>query len=435
MTVLQTPTTRNPLVSRRIDSVKVGYACGVLILLFASNVYDPGGIFRIKYFAFVPAVFLSIWSLSQVDLSVRELIGGLLLFVVWPFYALLNGVVRRGDLTVALAEITPLLFALPLVSILPTLDRRRPLRLYYGCLFSLAGMVLMCFVLIVLFPNSAVSTTISDLLLDIASGQGFFGTKSFGSSSAPLLYLGSTLFLVPTSVYYLFVGKSLRALLTFLAIVLTWSKAGIFIIIAFALVHLILAGEKTGTMKWLRALPPLAALAGILWVVLLSFPGFSEQITDTWAGESESAQVRLGHVTSVTDLFAKHPQYLLWGQGLGVPFYSIGESDYVQSFELDYLNTIRKFGIFWFAAFSAFVLIPAWNLVSQKDKELRAFGFASLSMYLAAGTNPVLLAPLFVVLATLSYFAQRNEARMAAVGPRDFNAQCGCAADSLGEQS
>jgi hypothetical protein len=40
--------------------------------------------------------------------------------------------------------------------------------------------------------------------------------------------------------------------------------------------------------------------------------------------------------------------------------------------------------------------------------EMRAFGFALLSMYFAAGTNPVLLSPLFIILMTLSFFAQRT---------------------------
>jgi len=107
-------------------------------------------------------------------------------------------------------------------------------------------------------------------------------------------------------------------------------------------------------------------------------------------------------------LFARNPHYLLVGQGLGVPFYSTGASEYVQIFEVDHLNVIRKFGIPWFIGFTAVVFFTAWKLINNRDVEMQAFGFAMFSMYLAAGTNPVLLTPLFIMLITLCYFAQRT---------------------------
>jgi hypothetical protein len=39
--------------------------------------------------------------------------------------------------------------------------------------------------------------------------------------------------------------------------------------------------------------------------------------------------------------------------------------------------------------------------------EAQGFGFALVSMYIAGGTNPVLFSPLFIILLTLCYFAQR----------------------------
>jgi hypothetical protein len=110
----------------------------------------------------------------------------------------------------------------------------------------------------------------------------------------------------------------------------------------------------------------------------------------------------------VMDLFAEHPSYLLVGQGAGVAFFSLGESENVQSFEIDHLNAIRKFGLPWFIAYSAIVFYSARKLIATGQKEERAFGFALISAYLAAGTNPVLLSSLFVTMMTLSYFVQRR---------------------------
>jgi hypothetical protein len=266
-----------------------------------------------------------------------------------------------------------------------------------------------------LFPESAVGSKVFELLSSLNKREGFFARQSFGDSEAPVFYFSSTLFLVPTSVYYLFVGKTMRAALVFLALGLAWSKAGTFIVLVFAGVYFARlafprqgAGVRATWQGYLRALLPFVVLSGIVLSILMSFPGFSGQVMDTVAGKSETAQVRLDHVSSVTELFVRNPHYLLVGQGVGVPFYSKGESDYVQDFEVDYLNTIRKFGIPWFIGFSAVVFLTARKLVASRDVELRAFGFSLLSMYLTAGTNPVLLTPLFIILMTLCYFAQRN---------------------------
>jgi hypothetical protein len=107
-------------------------------------------------------------------------------------------------------------------------------------------------------------------------------------------------------------------------------------------------------------------------------------------------------------LFSEHPAYLIIGQGVGVPFFSSGESSYVQNIEVDHLNTVRKFGLPWFVGFSGIVFFSAWKLIKASCAEMEACGFALVSMYFAAGTNPVLTSPLFVILMTLSYFAQRR---------------------------
>jgi hypothetical protein len=389
-------------------------ATTVLLILFVANVYDPSGALRIKYVAFFLAVIFSVGALKYLSLSSREIAGGLLLFIAWPLWSLLYGAMRRGDMSVGLTEVTPFLFALPLAALLPTVRRRTPLRLFYASLFSLAIVVIVSFGLVVLFPETGVGSKVFELLSSLHEREGFFAKQSFGDSDAPVFYFGSTLFLVPTSVYYLFVGKTIRAALVFLALGFAWSKAGIFIVLAFAgfyfarLIFCRQGVEVRATWQlYLRALLPFIVLGGIVLSILMLFPGFSGQVMDTVAGNSDTTQIRLDHVTSVSELFVRHPHYLLVGQGVGVPFYSKGESNYVQDFEVDYLNTIRKFGVPWFIGFSAIVFLTVRRLVTSQEGEMRAFGFALLSMYLAAGTNPVLLAPLFIILMTLCYFAQR----------------------------
>lgn len=391
----------------------------MLVLLFVANVYDPGGAFGVKYGVFLIACVFSLWTLKYVDLSAGEIVAGLFLFAVWPIWSFIYGILRGGDPSVGLTQVTPFLFALVLALILPAFDSRLPLRLFYACVFSLSIVVVISFVLVFLLPGNPLSMKLLEAFVSLHGQEGFFGTRPMGDADVPVLYFRSTLFLVPTCVYYLFVGRMVRAGAAFLALAITWSKAGIFIALAFGVVYSVTGLFSRAAsrpidrtrIRWpgySRALSPVLLLAGIASLVLLSFPQFAEYIRDTVAGESDTALLRIAHYHSIIALLSDNPHYLLVGQGTGIPFFTSGRSDYVHSIELDHLDTIRKFGFPWFLGFSYVVFFSAWRLIKARHVETRAIGLALISMYLAAGTNPVLLTPLFIMLMTLSYFAQRS---------------------------
>ena len=397
---------------------KTGAIGMILVLLFVASVYDPGGALGLKYVAFFFLCVSAVRTVKYFDLSSLEMFGGLLLFVVWPCWALLLGAVRKGDMTVAVTQVTPFLFVLPLALLLPAVDRHTPLRLFHACLFSLAIFIVVSFGLVFLMPDSAVGSRVFEVLSSLQGQEGYFGSERMGRVTVPILYFRSTLFLVPACVYFLFVEKIWRAGITFLALGLTWSKSGMFIALVFCLVSLVLkltsgavsSRGRTSSTRWftmLRILLPVVLLSGIALLVLSSFPGFFDQILDTAAGESDTALVRIGHYHSIMDVFARNPDYLLIGQGAGTSFFSSGESDYVRNIEIAHLDGIRKFGLPWFLGFSSLVFYSSWRLIGTKEIETRGFGFALVSMYIAGGTNPVLFSPLFIILLTLCYFARR----------------------------
>jgi len=391
----------------------------VLVFLFTANIYDPGGVLRVKYVAVLLVSLSCVWAVRYVDLSAGEMAVGLLLFVVWPAWALLYGAVQKGDMTVAVTQVTPFLFALPLALLLPALDRRTPLRLFYACLFSLAIFVVVSFGLVFLMPDSAVGSKVFEVLSSLQEQEGYFGPERMGDVTVPVLYFRSTLFLVPACVYFLFLGRVWRAGITFLALGLAWSKSGMFIALVFGLVFLVLKltsrADSSGGLTSSAIRPtrfktilPVVLLSGIVLLIVSSFPGFFDIILDTAAGQSDTALVRIGHYHSIMDLFARNPDYLLIGQGAGTSFYSSGASDYVRIIELAHLDGIRRFGLPWFLGFSTLVFYSSWRLIKTKEMEARGFGFALVSMYIAGGTNPVLFTPLFIILLTLCYFAQRQ---------------------------
>src|SRR5260221_5190803 len=367
----------------------------ILAFLFVANIFDPLGTLRLKYLAFLVATLALIWTLRYFYLTSRELSLGLLVFVVWPVWSLFYGAVHGGDLSVGLTQVTPFIFAWLLALILPALDMRRPLRIFYAFILLLAIVVVVSFALIVFLPESAISRTVFGYLTSLEGKEGSFGTQSFGGLEVPWIYFSSALFLVPAFVYYLLIGKLLRAGALLLALGLTFSKAGLTIACVFGAVYSVSilfnrsdkrasSGIARESGKWPGKLLPIVVIAGIPLLVFLFLPTFSDEIKDSWAGNSVTAQVRIGHFRSVMELFLQHPGYLIVGQGAGVPFFSLGQSEYVQSFEIDYLNAIRKFGLPWFIGYSAIVFYSARRLIKTGIREERAFGFALISGYLAA---------------------------------------------------
>jgi hypothetical protein len=392
----------------------------VLLLLFVANDFDPGGAFGLRYVAFVVAVLFTFWTLKFFYLPSRALTLGFVLFVVWPTWSLLYGATHGGDLFMGVIQVVPFVFAWIIALILPAFDSRLALRIFYACLFSLAAAVVASFALIVLFPNNSLSQGLLETLMGLNEREGYFRMESFEDLQVPLIYFRSTLFLVPAFVYYLLVNRVLRAGVILLALGVTLSKAGLTIALLFgASYSLSVLFTKTSSTdarearrplrKRTRRFLPAMMVGGVALLILLSLPTYSDQIKDAWAGNLETTQVRVGHLYSVLHLFLEHPTYLIVGQGVGVPFYSLGESDYVQNFEVDHLNAVRKFGLPWFVGFSAIVFYSAYKLIKRGRMEERAFGYALISGYLAAGTNPVLISPLFIIVMTLSYFAQRGD--------------------------
>lgn len=389
----------------------------VLLFLFIANVFDPGGALGVRYVAFVVACLSTFWALKFFYLPPRALILGLVLFVVWPIWELFYGVLRDADLFVGIVQIAPFLFVGLLALILPALDRRKPLRMFYGCLFLLAVVVIASFTLVVLLPDNGLSQRLIEFLSGLNEREGYFGTEVLGNVVFPWIYFRSTLFLVPAFIYYLFSGRLLRAGTILLALGLALSKAGVTIALLFGAYYSITSilrrpiaatasRAKRPLQAWVHRFLPILSVGTAILVLFLSLPTFSDEVRDAWEGNSETAQIRIDHFRSVVELFQDHPSYLFTGQGVGVPFYSLGTSSYVQSFEIDHLNTIRKFGLPWFIGFSAIVFCSARGLSRLGGQEGRAFGFALIGSYLASGTNPVLISDLFMILMTLSYSAQ-----------------------------
>jgi hypothetical protein len=86
--------------------------------------------------------------------------------------------------------------------------------------------------------------------------------------------------------------------------------------------------------------------------------------------------VKYGHLTSYKTLFSEHPEYLLFGQGPGTSFYSLGFKGMAIRTEWTYLELIRNYGILCLPILYVIVL-PLYKLLKVADKCDSALAIAS----------------------------------------------------------
>jgi hypothetical protein len=389
------------------------------VILLAGTIFDMGGTLGIKYAAFGIAFMAMLTTLRAVELSSLEICSGAVLFLIWPLWALFSGAARGSDLPIAVSEITPFAFGVLIALLSPALRGGSCLRWFYACMFAMAIVIILSFGLLLFYPNASVTASVYDFLTRVHEQEGYFGMRTLGDAEIPSIYFRSTLFLVPAFVYFFFTNRLIRAGVVLMGLALSISKAGLAIVLAFGLGYVMFAATRQGNAtfradSWRgnrgftkRFLPIVVLLAGLAGVVF-ALPGLSTEIQDAFTGNSATAEIREGHITSLMRLFSENPQFLIIGQGVGVPFYTSGESAFVQNVEVDHLNAVRKFGLPWFLLYTGATVFSAWRLIATRESEMRAFGFALISIYIAAGTNPVLISPPFIILLVASYFVQKG---------------------------
>lgn len=124
-----------------------------------------------------------------------------------------------------------------------------------------------------------------------------------------------------------------------------------------------------------------------------------------------SAETKYGHYVSLMDNFEEHPQYLLWGQGLGSRFYSIGKNGFTSQVELTYIELIRYFGVPLGLFFLIMIIYPMINIViNKKINAYNRYIIPAFGTYLfICGTNPLLVSSTGMLVMILMYSYIRKD--------------------------
>ena len=116
---------------------------------------------------------------------------------------------------------------------------------------------------------------------------------------------------------------------------------------------------------------------------------------------SSSTMIKIGHIKTVLDLVFKDVVTFLFGMGLGSSFYSYGVNQMVSNIEVSHFNLIRQYGVLYSICFFSYVFMVFVSLLkTDRNGKLLSIGLAML--FLAAGTNPLLLSPVYFLVLIIS---------------------------------
>jgi hypothetical protein len=374
----------------------------VLYFLAFANVFDMGGGFGLKYASYALCLLLLAVRRDELKIERPVFLVSLILFLLWPVFASLHGIANGAKIGTALQRMTafiPALLVMPIVA--SSRNPRMLLDAIMRALLSLAIVIIVFFAALVIFPSSGILQAMTGALRE--GGHGYFGLRGLGSIVIPNVYFKATLYLVPACAWFLFRNKYLFSAICFIALVLAFSRAGVLL----AAIVLFVYGFMLSPLRVRIGLACLlAALIYVLWLnaEFLHVGAVLDMYLDVLTGRGQSAGERTGHFRSIVELLSQDASALWIGQGAGVAFWSSGVNAFVTAVELDHLDAIRTFGLAWFMAFFAVVLHAAGFGMRLESREARGLRVAILLAFLAAGTNPVLINPLFCMLVVASYY-------------------------------
>ncbi len=351
-------------------------------IMFFSLALDMGGGFGLRN-VLLPICMLLYVMLSDILVPKNWLIPFALL-VVYPTVSLIIGIVGGAEIAVAISQYQSTVLAFMLFIILFRAPYKVTMDLLINSLFVVAIIAIILAVGLVLRIDS-----ISDIVWFIADKKGgYFGDRAVDIESIiPNVYFKSTLFFVPAFIYSLFTKRYLFATVFFAALIVAVSKTGMVITTLIAIFYLLRFGNKKELI--MGGLVLISSLVLIAQSPLLTF--FIEVINN----DSETVNVRAGHLQSLVYLWSESPNNFIFGFGLGSTFFSSGTQEVVSNIEIDHFNTVRKYGILWSLLFFFWVLKESYTSIGSSSSKIKNFGWGTLIAFFVAGTNPILISPIF----------------------------------------
>lgn len=364
----------------------------VNFLIVFTIVIDMGGELGIRKIGFALLAIMFLINFLKNKSALLNLKYALFFsfFIIYPTGSLFFSIIAGVDPAIGLSQISVFYFSF-VYFLKRILDRDIELvngmtHLNYS-LIAMASFYILMMVFFITVPTLFFS--ISDFIH--IRGAGFSGLRNEDNIQLANVYLKSSLFLIFTYSFYI-KRNFFVSFLVFLGSIITTSKA-------LMLTQLLLLSLRFKIkLSWFIVLS--VSLLLLFYVFTTEISIYADYIYDTISGKSESFSARAHHLSDFSNLVGNDFKGFLFGFGPGTKFYSSNSGSYITNIEVDHFNIIRKFGLLWFLGLVAIVFYTLFLLYKVK-KIYIAIGL--LFSFLLAGTNPVLLSPVFFIILVECY--------------------------------
>jgi hypothetical protein len=375
----------------------LSYLVGFFVV---SNVVDMAGNIGIKYGSSFLLLFYILTQLRNIKLSLLEFSSLFVIVIFFPLYSVFIGIVN-GAAPSSIFIPLPIFFSLPLIYFASKLmPGMRIINYLFTTLYYLAVLVLFLNIVALIAPN-AFSYIGPFLKLIFANVDLYQGTRI--DALVPKVYPRATLFFIPAGVYYLYTRRYFRFLIILSAVILAVSKSGILLLLGFFLLNML--GKFIFSYKLYILI---FALIIISFITIKIYPNYFQIMVSMLTLQSETASLRILHLASLIDYFNTHPVSFVFGQGVGTSFFSQATHSMEMNIELDHFETIRRYGLIWGVVFYSLIIFVCVRAVLQRSSQIQlACGTSLFAGFLAAGTNPVLISPPFMILLVGVYCSSR----------------------------
>lgn len=370
-------------------------------MVLISLIIDIGGAFGIKNIVFITAFILQLFYLFKMKGRLKFpkslFLSEFVVFIFLPIILVSYSIVFQN---IEIYNIIPQMSAFLVWLLFPLfimLNRDQLIKGFRVTIYSGVIVIILTFLLLLLLHYidrmdfvSSINQFSNRFLL------GYIGIKPIISGVfVPNVFYRWTFMIIP--VVLLQVNNSKKLLLIgIIAILMTLSTGAIFFFF-FGLLLIIM--KKNGIKRKTKKNILMVFVLVVVVIIILMFSNYSNIIfgvIDKFSSDNISTSVKLGHIESIMHLILSDIKVLIFGTGIGSSFYSIGAGTYVTNVEVSYFNLLRQFGIVYLFVFFAYVF-NVYKGLSKTDTNGKILGVGILSLFMAAGTNPLLISPVFFI--------------------------------------
>lgn len=226
---------------------------------------------------------------------------------------------------------------------------------------------------------------------------GFLGVQSIVGKFFSNVYYRWSMWLI--TAFILSVGRyNIAALVIGIAIVITLSTSVImFSLLGLLLLIFALGIKPVNSVKFVIFLVMLFIVVAMVAVMFSEVAGVVfENVVSKFSASTESTAIKLGHIEGILQSMQESTMNLMFGMGVGAEFYSPSLRTYTIDVEVSHFNFLRQFGLiggFIFFGYILYVITKAY----QTDMIGKRWSIGLLMLFVAAGTNPLLMSPVFMV--------------------------------------